>query len=736
LDDEFEKLVTTLLTTREHTELGESALLPLLKTIFWTHASYHDRPSRRAVQNCLVALLSESQEHDVLTPFVAALAQEAQKPGIAASNAFNLVEWCSLLTQRLAGTPQWSRFGSQILQSQAAVLEKCLAQPDKHSLSHSATIVTRRGLRKLFSLGPQSKGAIKEAVMMLSAKASQPIMKNAPLLGIIAGVAMRIPGAKAALGEFKGDYFAFYSREVLGSRTSVPAHIAGAFADFFSGFTTVADFEKDLVPALEKGLLRAPEIVLCDILAPLAYSVPKDDSYDLSPVVAKSLLKPILANAKSTNATIRKGAADSLSALLTRAPSAADQVVDEIVGLLKGGKIVNADQRLLHAQVLLQTTISPSKAEQTMASLLSVVSKETNDACLDVETTVLRTCFLACQGKDPAKSVLDAFVKGLSEKKLPTRRIWILRAGEILRSPMQDSQSLGVVTKFSEVALPKLVDTFNEVLSNPLVAAQNGLVVCGYIVATVAPFLQEHTKSSAIKTALSKVSIEKQCLSLEPKPSFLLNPRIYTKLATDDDLRWFACALQSVARRLASLSPAASRSWADAFIYLLLSPTVSYKLAQEVRPALSAVYARHPTPVSKAMADALWQWIVAVESGDKESAAVISKCDEHSLLPVLKAICLSVDKMESLGQAASIGLPSDSATLTADEDHVETHLCSLLVLGQGEVATGSSWIELCLKAGVDPGHLAEKHEDHLLQVIMAATSADQKVSRAERIQKH
>jgi hypothetical protein len=136
--------------------------------------------------------------------------------------------------------------------------------------------------------------------------------------------------------------------------------------------------------------------------------------------------------------------------------------------------------------------------------------------------------------------------------------------------------------------------------------------------------------------------------------------------------------------------------------------------------------------VSKAIADGLWQWVGAVESGDKESAAVISKSEEHSLLPVLKTICLSADKMKSLGQAASIALPSDPTLVTADESHVENHLCSLLVLSQEEMAPGSSWIELCLKAGVDPGHLAEKHEEDLVQVIVTATSADQKVSRPKQ----
>ena len=31
---------------------------------------------------------------------------------------------------------------------------------------------------------------------------------------------------------------------------------------FFEGYTTQEDFEKDLTPALERGILRSPELVL------------------------------------------------------------------------------------------------------------------------------------------------------------------------------------------------------------------------------------------------------------------------------------------------------------------------------------------------------------------------------------------------------------------------------------------------------------------------------------------
>ncbi len=54
-------------------------------------------------------------------------------------------------------------------------------------------------------------------------------------------------------------------------------------------------------------------------------------------------------------------------------------------------------------------------------------------------------------------------------------------------------------------------------------------------------------------------------------------------------------------------------------------------------------------------------------------------------------------------------------------------MCSLLVLAHPDLIPRANWIELCLKVGLDPGELAQKHEQQLIDEIVARTGLDQKV---------
>lgn len=665
------------------------------------------------MQSCLTSIISSGLDPDLFAPFVAALTQQCQKPAIAPATALVLVEWCSLLTQKLADTPQWARFGSDIVKGHALAFERSLT--GKPTVAHSATVITRRGLRKLFSQeGPRDEQAVEGAVSLLAAKGSQPSAKNAPYLGVIAGVSSRLPTVTPVLEKQKGQYLSFYAREIIGSKTAVPKHIAAAFADFFVDFVSLEDIQKEVVPALEKGLLRAPEVILCGILPPLVQSLPK--SFDLSEILAKNLLKPILSNAKSTNAAVRDGVSSSFSALCARSqPSPSlDQALDDILVPLKSGKLTSVEQRLLHAQLLQEAPVSDAKVEQVASGLATVAAKEGNEGCLQAETSTLVHCCVRL-GLNIPKPILDSFTKGLADKKIPSRRIWILRTAQVLGSAMEDETLAKAVPQFAEATLPKLLDSYNEVLNNPLAASQNGLVVAGYVITAVAPWLEGRLENAAVKTALSKVSIPKQALSVEPKPSFLLNPRIYSKLTAEDEFRWLSRALLLLPNALVKGMPQnAALAWAEAVTFLGCSSAVPQKVSKETRDRLSAVHASDPTTVSDLVINGLWHWLKLSELGDKDSAAVFCKSEEDALYPLLKSICLSQEAAEGLGHAF-------------DGEQLDRQLCSLVVLARPELSRGAGWIDLCLKAERDPGDIARKYEDILINNIVEATSTTQEV---------
>lgn len=699
------------------TALDKQIQLQLLKLLFWTHSYYGDRESRLAVQRCLISICKDG-DADLLTPLVAAIRQEVAKPGIAATNAFVLLEWCSVLSQNLAGAPQWEKFGKDILLAEAEALEKCCSPSSKGGVAQSALVVARRGFRKLVSIPDSREKTITESVQALSAKNAQPSPKNAVMLGVVAGVCSRKPESKPILEKLKAQYFTFYTREIIGSKTPVPKHLAAGLSDFFSAFVELDEFEKEIVAPLEKGLLRAPEIVLNDLITPLVQSLPKE--WDLSKILQGHLLKSLLSNLKSSNAVIRSGAVTAFRVVAGRCHDNGllDKVTDEIVSPLKGGKLASADHRVLHCEMLLSTSMSASAAAKIAAGLPAPIGKEGNETALAAETSTLSKAIktLLVEGTEAPKPVGDAYAKGLADKKLSARRIWVLSLGSIFQSFNSVEAQSPTVAKFAETVVPPLFDTYNDVLSNPLKSSQDGTITAAYVVCSIGGALVRNQSSPKLSALSSKFSISKQCLQLEPKPSFLLNPRVYTKVASDDDVRWLYRALSAVATSLPTSSTSEIASaWTHAFLYVICAGTINPKLRKEAAESLAGVYSSDPEKFGGIVINGIWNWIQAFETGDKESAPVLAKADTSNLHVALRSVCPT---------------PTDSENDVASTrpEHLEKQMCFLLVLARPRLIPRIAWIEICLRTGLDPGELAKKYEKDLLEEVVKRSEFSQPVS--------
>jgi hypothetical protein len=691
-------------------------VIPLL---FWTHPQYRDRGSRRAVQQCLVAICKR-KDKTLLAPLVTAIHHETPKTGIASSSAFVLVEWCSLLIHNLAGTPLWSQFSKEVILSMSGALEKTLQSSSRPQVAHSALVVARRGIRSLLAKNKTPEKAVEEAVKALTVKSSVPTAKNAALLGVFAGVCARNTRAKPFLESLKPEYLTFYAREIIASKTPVPGHIANGLFDFFAAFVSIDDLEKEVFPALEKGLLRAPEIVLNDLFSPLVRPLPA--GMDLSAALHGRLLKPMLSNVKSSNAAIRSGVLAAFQAISGRCAdfSLTDKISDELLVPLKGGKLASPDQRILHCEMLVALRKSSSTASKVATGIASTAAKEGNEAALTAETVVLCDSIrllLNDDGQKSLKDIIQTFAKGLAEKKLPFRRIWILATGELLNSFCETSGPLsGETLKLAEATLPPLLSSYDEVIANPITAAQNGLLSAALVVSTVAG-LPHLSATPALEGLIKKALVMKTCVAVEPKPSFLLNPRVYSKLTAQDDLQWQCRALFAVFPHLPQKSSPSRLAWAQGIFYILSSAVVSPALRRETCQSLSSLYLSEPRRVASTLTEGIWHWLESHEAGDKESAAILSKSDNGNLHLALKAICL---------QPSVDGKKTAAASL--ENEAVEEQMCNLLVLARPVLVPRSVWIDLCLRASVDPGTLAQKYEKNLLREIAERTDPIQTVS--------
>jgi hypothetical protein len=630
-----------------------------------------------------------------------------------------LVEWCSILLEALSGTDNWEKWGLETVVCNAQALELCLGESTRPHVRRSALVATWRGLRKVFSNSETQANMIREAVKKLSSKGSQPSAKYSIMLGAIAGVCARNAEAKEILSRLKPEYFAFYNREIIGSRTPVPPHIANGLADFFLDFATEEDLEKEVVPSLEKALLRAPEIVLNDVVTLLFQSLSK--SVDLSAVFRNKLLKPLLSNIKSTNAIIRQGALSALKSGLPRCHNmdTVAKIAEEILAPLKSGKLPS-DQRVCHAEMLGVLPVSKTSATAVASTLADVAGKEANDAALSAETLALLH-YLEWEvrnGNDLEKPVMDAFVKGISDKKVPVRRLWTIRLGELFWYNGSDI----LKSKFAilaESSIPALIEMWNEITANPITAAQSGLVTSSYILTAIAHDKLPSISNSKIDAALKKAQIAKQALTMEPKPSFLLNPRVYGKLSNDDDFKWLIRALASLSEDLASLevNSAIALGWSQAMMFCICSSTVKPALRKEASDTLSQIYVRNPVHISNIVVAGLWRWRNSVESGEKDSVAAMAKTENQNLHLVVKSICLSSAEATRFGGVI-------------DESIRKDQMISMLVLSRPNLLPRVNWIELCLRVEVDPGDLARVSGDLLIQQILDVTTYNEKARSA------
>lgn len=700
--------------------LDKQIQLQLLKLLFWTHSFYRDRASRLAVQQCLVSVCKEG-DAELLEPLVAAIRRESPKAGIASSNAFVLAEWCSILVQNLAGTPLWDKFGKEITLATAEALDKCCSPTSKAGIAHSALVVTRRGYRKLFTATDNREKTITESVQSLSAKAAQPAPKNAIMLGVIAGVCSRQPESKPILEKLKSEYFNFYTREIVGSKSPVPKYLAAGLGDFFSDFVTPEELEKEVVASLKKGLLRAPEVVLNDLVTPLISSLPSH--WDLSNVLHGHLLKPLLSNLQSSNAVIRAGTVNAFCVIAGRCRDSAvmERVADDILAPLKAGKLASPDHRVLHCELLLALPVSAAISGKIVAALPTPIGKEGNEAALNAEASALSRAVkaLLAEESELPKAVTDAFSKGLADKKLTSRRIWTMNAGDILDSFKSDDSRTLAFVKFAESTLPALLDSFNDVVGNPLKASQDGTVIAAYVVCAVAPLILKDDSNEKLKALSKKFSVSKQCFELQPKPSFLFNSRVYTKISSDDDARWLLKALSAVAPLLPTgNSSNIGSAWAHAFFYLICSTTISPKLRKEAADKLSTLNLAAPGKLAGVVVDGVWSWIQAVETTDKDSAPVLAKIDNSNLHTVLRSICVVPADLQKASEPLS-------------HEELEQQLCSILVFTRSRLIPRISWIEMCLRTGVDPGELTKKHEKTLLEEIVKHSDFSQPLAVKE-----
>ena len=650
------------------------------------------------MQACLSAALGNpSLAQNAFSAITKFLQEESHKPVTAPTNAFVLLEWCVLVQQAASKDVESLKSCFLDVSSAAALLlEKCVAPNVRNGLLHSALVIARRGLRTACRSSDAGGQLLPDLVARLTSNACA-VREYAPYLGVIAGVCVRLPEYEPQIAGFVKDILAFYVRLIVGSKTVVPQHIASGLRDFFSSLVNVDDISRDVALPLEKAILRSPEVVLQGIIPSLVDCLPS--STDVSESLTSSLLQPLLSSFKSTNPVIKEGASRAIEVLFMKShkPETLCRFAESLLGQLRSSKA--ADQRSLFARSL--NAISPSSEVSSIIvrGVAPLAAKETNESALDASVTALcsHLTILLALNDQVDKSVLDAILKGCTEKRQTFRKVWLLKLGEAIWKLSTIPKSPDLL-QFVKSAVERMHDAFNEIAANPIPAVQGSTVSIGYLlVALLDSKLLRVQSFSTIKAD----AIIQQSLTSSPKASFLLNARVYSRLSTSEDMLWAVRALTSAANGLPNEDEVTRIAWAEALLFLLTCSDVGVDVRREAGVALSNIYLKLPNAIGESIVLGIWEWVQALAKNDKESAAVISKAGNARLHVALKHI----SPMKSKWQELNIEVP---------EDPMKSQAVSTLVLCRPELVPNIQWISNCLRQGVDPGALAHERSNDLL----------------------
>ncbi|KAK6539624.1 translational activator of GCN4 [Orbilia ellipsospora] len=690
-----------LKTKVDDKEVSSKDVAPILNLLVQTHSFYVDRKSRDAVRECLLALYKNADISKPSQEFVkTSIKAESAKQGVAASNRYVMLEWSVHLLRQLALDHEQFINYSEMPLAAASTLVDELSQPEvRPGLRNSAKSILRIGFQYITSspeVSPEHRPVYaKHLVKALTTKASTSNRQNGVILGILLEVLSKSSSLRKMVeDELKGDVYSFYIREFITSRTTVPHHQASSLAVFFKEFCILEDLDGLIVPAIDKSLLRSPEVVLTGVFDPLIESL--DKNIDLAKIVKEKLLKRLLDSIKSTNATIRAGAFSGFQLVVKRCQDEAllSSIAEEVLVPLASGKTTSVEQKVAHAKMLIALPNIKTLAAKIPKEMVQLISKEKNDIAMEALYEVMLEHYVdgLLNGHITADStVVKRIQDGLSDKKPTIKKSTTFKVGSLL---LKNDASNDEVAKFAASIEKQLVDIYNEVSATPLPAAQNGLLGAAYVCPTLL------FNDILPGKALSISEVVKQSFVAPPKLSLLLSSRLYTKLVSEDDHRW-------ALRALTGLSPhtfketATIDTWAQAFIYLICGGSQLAQFRRDAAAALSKTFAKYPDDVGPAVVLGLCDWIRSLEEPEKDSPSAGSKGSINDIGRTLKAILVaSIDS-------------EDIAT-----DIREHQLVNVLVLSHhGLLYRSLDWIQMCQRLSVDPRALVEKYSDKLLEEI-------------------
>ena len=427
------------------------------------------------------------------------------------------------------------------LDIQLSLRDQSLSRP---SVALSSVVITRRNIRKHHSVIPK--------ILSHILSQSQPSISHIPLLGLTIDVALRLRvGSETTKGSEGGVGWTYLSNQkdqirkffidtVISSKTAVPQRYKEALLDYIHNFIGKAEVENDILPTTEKMLLRSPEITL-----PVIISFFSKYKGDLDGLLLR-FIPSLLSVTKSQNENVRSLGPSFVKTVVKAnnefsRPFNWTNFSNEIINLPKTGKTASPDHRSTLFTLLSFIPSGDDVSKSISETLPPLLLKETNDTAIQSLTSALAPHLAkAFECSAVSSASYTPLVSALSSSKPIVKRATGACIGDVIYS----IHNFEALQPFVKAILPSFEAELKTVCSNALTTPAGPLI--GYIiVATMSLLSKSESKSPAIEAFLNNPNM-KSISTTGAKPSFILNDKVYRKLATYDEELWFRRSLEAI----------------------------------------------------------------------------------------------------------------------------------------------------------------------------------------------
>ncbi|KAG0302645.1 translational activator of GCN4 [Dissophora globulifera] len=708
--NERTQLLHLLLVRVKRKDLPVELLPALVHILFISYPRYNDRSSRLSVLDILTEL-NAWNSNEFLKVIVPTIAKETERlstkttDGVyitAAAHRFVILNWVSvLLNCTLAEGSSAASYVKPLIFSLAALIDG-LVDAEKKSVAHGAIA--------------DNASSIPLFLETLTTTTTTPTYLNSVLLGTVIDVALRLkktPDSDPETGyghvnAHKDAIVKFYLTNLISSKQTVPTRCAIAFDDFIRRFVTLDSFKSDILPTVDRLVLRAPEIVFA-VLVHLVNAL----SFDPSDIFSTtSLLDPLLNGLRSSSEAVRVSAIALFKQLakLSKEEEHVLKVVTEISKQLTTGKVSSPDHRGIFYDCVGKTAATKSDvvSAKALQGLTPMTAKESNETAVTfgIDATISHLqVLLATADQKHAQEVATVIKSGIAALASPRpslRKTWARGMGTLIWNSEYAQESVGSVSQF----LAPLITAYNNIQKAPLTYKDGPLE--GYVAVSVAYRLATQSGDASASKLL------KSALVTSPKPSLVLFDKVYTKLTTAEEGVWFVHALEALVAEK-DIDEEAKMAIGTGFIYsAAASPYADAR--KEAFQALQRCAKADIRKIGTIIREALLRWASLLETPVKDSTTMLAAATIPSD-PHIAAYRLS----EVLSAITTYNAEGDQKVMA----EVATEV---IVISHHEAIASPTkkydWMSMLQRARLDPGRLVVDYQDHIERLVMDAASLE------------